>query len=77
MLVLSRKENERLRVGESIILTIVEVNGERVKVGIEAPKNIPIVRDEILNAKSDPKSAQKENSIIKFIEIELPKKKAA
>jgi carbon storage regulator len=47
MLVLSRKERERVRVGESIVLTIVRVSGGRVRLGIEAPDHMAIVRDEL------------------------------
>jgi carbon storage regulator len=47
MLVLSRKESQRVRLGESIVLTIVRVSGDRVRLGIEAPNDIVILRDEL------------------------------
>jgi carbon storage regulator len=47
MLVLSRKESERIRLGDSIILTIVRVSGDKVRLGIEAPPNILVLRDEL------------------------------
>jgi carbon storage regulator len=47
MLVLSRREQERIRLGESIVLTIVRISGERVRVGIEAPPEVSVVRDEL------------------------------
>jgi carbon storage regulator len=47
MLVLSRKESERIRLGDSIILTIVKIAGDKVRVGIEAPDNILVLRDEL------------------------------
>ena len=37
MLVLSRKESERIRLGNNIIVTVVRVSGDRVRIGIEAP----------------------------------------
>lgn len=76
MLVLSRKENERLRVGDSIVLTIVEVNGERVKVGIEAPKDVAIVRDEIRESEMDITAEESSIPMIEFVEIPLKKKAA-
>jgi len=47
MLVLSRKESQRIQVGDSIVLTIVRVNGDRVRVGIEAPAEIQVRRGEL------------------------------
>ena len=47
MLVLSRKESQRIQLGESIVLTIIRVNGDRVRVGIEAPAEIPVRRGEL------------------------------
>ena len=47
MLVLSRKESQRIQVGESIVLTIVRVNGDRVRVGIEAPFEVHVRRGEL------------------------------
>ena len=47
MLVLSRKESERIRVGDSITVTIVRVSGDKVRVGIEAPADLKVLRDEL------------------------------
>ena len=47
MLVLSRKEKERLFIGENIVITIVRVAGSAVRVGIEAPHDVPIQREEV------------------------------
>ncbi|MGC9156502.1 MAG: carbon storage regulator [Ferrimicrobium sp.] len=44
MLVITRKEGQRVRIGSDIVLTIVEVNGGSVRIGIEAPLNIRIER---------------------------------
>jgi carbon storage regulator len=47
MLVLSRKQNERIRVGESVVVTVVRVNGDKVRIGIEAPSEMRVLRDEL------------------------------
>ena len=47
MLVLSRKRGERIILGDGITITVVSVQGERVKLGIEAPVEVPIHREEI------------------------------
>jgi carbon storage regulator CsrA len=53
MLVLSRKENERLQIGDEIILTITAIKGSCVSVGIEAPKDVAIQRSELRQAQTD------------------------
>jgi carbon storage regulator len=47
MLVLSRKPGERMMIGESIVLTVLEVNSHRIRLGIEAPPDVPIWRQEL------------------------------
>ena len=51
MLVLSRKESQQIRLGDSIVLTIVRLTGDRVRLGIEAPDDIVILRQELDDAK--------------------------
>ena len=47
MLALSRKANESIIIGNDIEVTILEVKGEQVKIGINAPKSIPVYREEV------------------------------
>ena len=47
MLVLSRKECQRIRLGDSIVITIVKISGDKVRVGIEAPGDVLVLRDEL------------------------------
>jgi len=47
MLVLSRKQNERIRVGDSVVVTVVRVSGDKVRIGIEAPPEVRVLRDEL------------------------------
>jgi carbon storage regulator len=47
MLVLSRKEGERLVIGDDITIVVSKVNGNRVSIGIEAPRDVRIVREEL------------------------------
>jgi carbon storage regulator len=63
MLVLSRKESEKIRLGDDIIITIVRVAGDKVRIGIEAPASVPVLRRELKRYESD-------------IVVELPNKPA-
>jgi len=47
MLVLSRKRGERIVIGSNVVLTVVDVHGDRVKLAFDAPMNIPIFREEV------------------------------
>ena len=47
MLVLSRKESERIRIGDSIVITVVRLTRDRVRLGIEAPADVLVLRDEL------------------------------
>ena len=47
MLVLSRRERERIKLGDSIVVTVVRVTGDRVRLGIEAPADVIVLRDEL------------------------------
>jgi carbon storage regulator len=47
MLVLTRKLNEKIRVGDDIIVTIIQIDKGSVKIGFEAPENVAIYRDEV------------------------------
>ncbi|MBO5468240.1 MAG: carbon storage regulator CsrA [Lachnospiraceae bacterium] len=47
MLALSRKANESIMIGNDIEITILEVKGEQVKIGINAPKSVPVYREEV------------------------------
>ena len=50
MLVLSRKRNESIVIDGSIVITVVEIRGDKVRLGIEAPREVPIHRQEIFAA---------------------------
>jgi len=50
MLVLSRKNNESIIIRDDIVVTVVEVRGDKVRLGIEAPKEVTVHRREIYEA---------------------------
>ena len=50
MLVLSRKRDEKIVIGENIVVTIVEIRGDKVRLGIEAPSEVPVHRHEVWEA---------------------------
>lgn len=47
MLVLSRKQEQAIRIGHDIIVTVEEIRGDKVRLGITAPKEVPVHRQEV------------------------------
>lgn len=50
MLVLSRKRNEQIVVNDEVVITVVEIRGDKVRLGIDAPKEVPVHRREVFEA---------------------------
>jgi carbon storage regulator len=50
MLVLSRKKNESIVINNDITIVVVEIRGDKVRLGVEAPKEIPVHRREVYDA---------------------------
>lgn len=57
MLVLSRKLHEEIVIGESIIVRVADVQGGKVKLGITAPFDVPIMRRELLDRDGQPEAS--------------------
>lgn len=50
MLVLSRKEDEKILIGDDIEIMVISIRGDKVRLGINAPKHIPVHREEVYEA---------------------------
>ncbi|MCQ2592715.1 MAG: carbon storage regulator CsrA [Treponema sp.] len=61
MLILSRKIDEKIRIGDDITITLIDVHGDQVKIGVEAPKNVKVFRQEVFNAIQNENKAAAEN----------------
>jgi carbon storage regulator len=48
MLVLSRKLGEKVIIGDNIVITVVDIDRGKIRIGVEAPRNVPIFREELL-----------------------------
>ena len=58
MLILSRKINEKVVIGDDITVSIIEVRGDQVRIGIDAPKKVKVFRQEVFDAiKAENKAA--------------------
>ncbi|TFH03720.1 MAG: carbon storage regulator CsrA [Spirochaetales bacterium] len=50
MLILARRINERIVIGDNIHISVVDIRGDQVKLGIEAPRNVKVFRQEVFDA---------------------------
>lgn len=50
MLVLSRRRDESIIIGDNIVITVVDIRGDKVRLGIDAPKEVPVYRREVYEA---------------------------
>ncbi|MDR0685105.1 MAG: carbon storage regulator CsrA [Spirochaetaceae bacterium] len=50
MLILTRKTNEKIIIGDGITISVIEVRGDQVRIGVEAPKSVKVYREEVFVA---------------------------
>ena len=50
MLVLSRKKSESIVINDNVVITVVEVRGDKVRLGIQAPREVPVHRKEVMDS---------------------------
>ena len=63
MLVLSRQRDESIIIGDDIVITVVDIRGDKVRLGINAPTSIPVHRQEVYEAIQREKAQSSENRI--------------
>ena len=61
MLVLSRKKDEKIIIGDSISIMVVDIRGEKVRLGIDAPRDVPVHRQEVYDAIKREENEQESN----------------
>jgi carbon storage regulator len=67
MLILTRKEGESIRIGDNISIKIVAMDGHHCKIGVEAPRNVSVNREEVyLKIKSENQTAASANESVDF-----------
>ena len=55
MLIVTRKKDEEINIGDDIVIKVIEIKGKQVRIGIEAPKKYPVNRSEVLEKDKPPK----------------------
>ncbi|GHV73545.1 carbon storage regulator [Spirochaetia bacterium] len=77
MLILTRKIDEKIMIGDDITITIIETRGDQVRIGVDAPKNVKVFRREIFDAiKAENKAAAESTPIFPELDFSGIKKHA-
>ena len=75
MLILSRKINERIMIGDDISISVIEVRGDQVRIGVDAPKNVKVFRQEVYDEiRNENKAASQSILVIPNIDLGKGKK---
>ena len=70
MLILSRKINEKIMIGDDISVSIIEIRGDQVRIGVDAPKTVKVFRQEVFDAiKAENKAAAQSAANIPEVDI--------
>jgi len=72
MLILSRRVNEKIVIGDDIVVSVVEVRGDQVKLGIEAPRRVKVFRQEVFDAIQEENRKAAAASGLQLPEIDIP-----
>jgi carbon storage regulator len=71
MLILSRKTNEKIVIGDNISISIIEIRGDQVRIGVDAPKSVKVFRQEVFEAiMAENKAAAQSASVLPAITID-------
>jgi len=71
MLILSRKTNEKIMIGDDISVSIIEIRGDQVRIGVDAPKSVKVFRQEVFDAiKAENKAAAQSASVLPVLSID-------
>ena len=66
MLIITRRPGEKVMLGDDVVIEVIEVSGSSVRIGIDAPKSIPVYREELWRAVKD------ENEAAAKAKVDLP-----
>ena len=71
MLILSRKTNEKIMIGDDISVSIIEIRGDQVRIGVDAPRTVKVFRQEVFDAiKAENEAAVQSTAVLPALKID-------
>ncbi|MCL2763398.1 MAG: carbon storage regulator CsrA [Treponema sp.] len=78
MLILSRKVNEKIMIGDDISISIIEIRGDQIRIGVDAPKTVKVFRQEVFDAiKAENKAAAESKPVLPDVHFGGPQQEKA
>jgi carbon storage regulator len=78
MLILSRRVNEKIMIGDDVSVSIIEIRGDQVRVGVDAPKTVKVYRQEVFDSiKAENKAAAESKPVLPIVDFGAPQQEKA
>jgi carbon storage regulator len=78
MLILSRRVNEKIMIGDDVSISIIEIRGDQVRIGVDAPKTVKVFRQEVFDSiKAENKAAAESKSVLPIVDFGAPRQEKA
>ncbi len=78
MLILSRRINEKIMIGDDVSISIIEIRGDQVRVGVDAPKTVKVFRQEVFDSiKAENRAAAESKPVLPNIDFGAPRQEKA
>jgi len=78
MLILSRRINEKIMIGDDVSISIIEIRGDQVRIGVDAPKTVKVFRQEVFDSiKAENKAAVESKPVLPDVDFGAPQQEKA
>jgi len=78
MLILSRRINEKIMIGDDVSISIIEIRGDQVRIGVDAPKTVKVFRQEVFDSiKAENKAAVESKPVLPIVDFGAPQQEKA
>jgi len=78
MLILSRRINEKIMIGDDVSISIIEIRGDQVRIGVDAPKTVKVFRQEVFDSiKAENRAAVESKPVLPIVDFGAPTQEKA
>jgi len=78
MLILSRRINEKIMIGDDVSVSIIEIRGDQVRIGVDAPKTVKVFRQEVFDSiKAENRAAAESKPVLPIVDFGAPQQEKA